>query len=402
MQRTFVLLALCAMVMLAACSSSNSATSSSTTAINHKQVIRAGLLQGATIGDWPMFGYSTGHSSFVDPLVHPLATTGKLLWSQKLGPLFSSAVAGSGMLYIASTNGYLYALDQNTGATAWRTSIGDYLTDSTPDLEGQVLFIAVHSSRLEALSAHTGQVYWTFETGEKIQAPPLVAGTRVLLASRTTIWSLDATTGQLVWKFHRGVDGWPTTGSPTLADNMLYVGLGSATQFWALDLQNGHVVWSFDTHDRITSTALAGTDTVYIATWHGVIFALNRATGAKLWSYSLNSSQNQSVVDGVGGSMALAEGRLYVGDYRGSILCIDALKGKLIWRFATGAQVLATPVVASGLVYAGSSDGYFYALNTRTGRPAWRYHTGEIRSSAIFAANHLYVGSIDGVMYAFT
>lgn len=349
-----------------------------------------------------MFGYDTGHTGYVDPLVHPLTIVGKVAWSQKFGPIFSSAVAGSGMLYIASTNGYLYALDQKTGATAWRTSVGNYLTDSTPALEGQVLFVAVRSSIIEALNAHTGQVYWTFETGEKIQAPPLVAGSRVLLASRTTAWSLDATTGRLVWKFHRGVDGWPSTGSPSLAGDTLYVGLGSATQFWALNLEDGHVVWSFDTHDRITSTALIGTDTVYVATWHGVIFALNRATGAKLWSYSLNAIRNQSVVDGVGGSMALAEGRLYVGDYRGSILCIDALKGKLIWRFATGDQVLATPVVAAGLVYAGSSDGYFYALNTRTGRPAWRYHTGEIRSSAIFAANHLYVGSIDGDMYAFT
>lgn len=397
-----MLLALCAMVLLAACSSTNSATSSSTIARNHNQVIQAALFQGATSGDWPMFGYDTGHTGFVSPMMNPRAITGKLLWSQQFGPIFSSAVAGSGMLYIASTNGYLYALDQDTGATIWRTSIGDYLTDSTPALEGQVLFIAVRSNRLEALNARTGQAYWTFDTGEKIQAPPLIVGGRVLLATLTTVWSLNAATGQLVWKFHHGVVGWPSTGSPALAGNTLYFGLGSATQFWALNLADGHVSWSFDTHDRITSTALVGTNTVYVATWHGIIFALNRATGAKLWSYSLNSSRNQSVEDGIGGSMALAGGRLYVGDYRGSILCIDALKGKLNWRFATGDQVLATPVVAAGLVYAGSSDGYFYALNTRTGRPAWRYHTGEIRSSAIFAANHLYVGSIDGDMYAFT
>lgn len=394
-----MLLTLIGMITLVACSS---ATSQSAIATNHNQVIRATLLQGANIGDWPMFGYDTGHTGYVDPLVHPRTIAGKLVWSQTFGPIFSSSVAGLGMLYVASTDGYLYAINQSTGATVWRASVGNYLTNSTPDLEGQVLFIAVRSSSIEALNAHTGQVYWIFNTGEKIQAPPLVAGKRVLLASRTTVWSLDATSGQLLWKFHRGVMGWPTTGSPALASNILYIGLGSATQFWALNVADGHIVWSFNTGDRITSTAVVGTDTVYIATWHGMIFALNRTTGAKLWSYSLNASQSQSVVDGVGGSMALADGRLYVGDYRGSVVCIDALKGKIIWRFATGAQVLATPIVASGLVYVGSSDGYFYALNTRTGRPAWHYHTGEIRSSAMLATNRLYVGSIDGVMYAFT
>lgn len=399
-----MLLVLFAMLLLVACSSSsfsNPATTLPATALNHNQIIHAQLLQGATISDWPMFGYDTEHTSYVDPLVHPRTITGKLLWSQKYGPIFSSAVAGSGMLYIASTNGYLYALNQNSGAIVWRASVGNYLTDATPALEGQVLFIAVHTNTLEALNARTGQVYWTFATGEKIQAPPLVAGKRVLLASQTTVWSLDASNGQLLWKVHRGIVGWPTTGSPTLAGNMLYSSTGSTTQFLALNLQDGHIVWSFNTSDRITSTAVVGASIVYVATWHGTIFALNRMTGAKLWSYSLNAGQRQSVVDGVGGSMALASGRLYVGDYRGSVVCIDALKGKLIWRFATGAQVLATPVVASGLVYVGSSDGYFYALNTRTGRPAWRYRTGEIRSSSTLASNHLYVGSIDGDMYAF-
>lgn len=399
MQRIFLLLALCGILTLAACSSSSS---QSATVTNRNQVIRAQLFQGATTGDWPMFGYDTAHTSFVDQLVHPAAITGKLLWSQKFGPIFSSAVTGSGMLYIASTNGYLYALNQSTGAIIWRVNVGNFLTDSTPALEGQVLFVATHGSMLEALNAHTGQLYWTFDTGEKIQAPPMVAGTRVLLASRTTVWALEASNGHLLWKFQRGVAGWPSTASPTLASDIVYIGPGSTTQFWALNVQDGHVIWSFNANDRITSTAVVGPDTIYFATWHGTIFALNRKTGTKLWSYSLNADPHQSVVDGIGGSLALASDRLYVGDYRGSVLCLDVLKGTLIWRFATASQVLATPVIASNLVYVGSSDGYFYALNTDTGRPAWRYHTGEIRSSAAFASNHLYVGSIDGAMYAFS
>jgi outer membrane protein assembly factor BamB len=348
-----------------------------------------------------MFGYDPGHSGYVDQVVVPHPVQGKLLWSHKFGPVFSSPVAGLDMLFIASADGYLYALKQASGALVWRTRLGNYLTDSTPALEGQVLFVAVHSSSLEALDAHTGQIYWTFETNEKIQAPLLAVGKRVLLASRTTLWALDATSGHLLWKFHRSVGAWPTTGSPTVADNTVYFGLGSGTQFWALDLADGHTLWSFDTGDRITSTALVAGDSVYVATWRGNIFALERVNGKKRWSYALNTSHSQSVVDGVGGSMALANGRLYAGDYRGSILSIDASRGSLIWRYATGAQILATPLVAAGLVYIGSGDGYFYALDTHSGRPAWRYQTGEIRGSASLANGHLFVGSLNGTIYAF-
>jgi outer membrane protein assembly factor BamB len=100
--------------------------------------------------------------------------------------------------------------------------------------------------------------------------------------------------------------------------------------------------------------------------------------------------------------MALAGRKLYMGDYRGELICLDGQHGRLLWRFATGAQVLATPVVASGFVYFGSDDGNFYALDIQTGRPAWRYSTGEVRSSASLAGGHLFVGSLNGAMYAFS
>lgn len=369
---------------------------------NHS--FKAALLQGSHLGDWPVFGYDPGHTGYVDAAVQPRATQGKLVWARKFGSLFSSPVVALHRVFIASTDGNLYALKQESGAIAWHVHINSYLTDATPALEGQVLFVAEEGSKLAALNALTGERYWLFNTSEKIQAAPLVVGTHVLVASRTTLWTLDATSGRLLWKFHYGADGWPTTASPTVVGTTVYVAPGSATKLWALNLLDGHVLWSFDTGDWITSAALVDAGMVYIATWHGNLFALDRTTGTRRWSYALNSVQagrQQSVVDGVGGNMALANGRLYVGDYRGAILCLDAQHGVLDWRYVTGAQVLATPIVAAGRVYVGSDDGYFYALDMRTGRPTWRYATGDVRNSASLADGLLYVGSLSGMIYAF-
>lgn len=396
--RISLLLVLGGLVMLTACGSVSTPAAQAT---HHNRVIDTTLLLGSTSGDWPIFAYDPGHTGYVDQNVNKHAIQGKLLWTQQFGPIFSSPVAGLGMLYVSSTNGYLYALQQSSGSIAWRARLDNLLTDATPALEGQVLFVSVHSTAIESLNAYTGEMYWTFETSEKIQSPPLVVGGHVLVATRTSLWELDARTGQVMWKFHRGVSGWPTTGSPTVAGNVVYIGLGTGTQLWALDLTNGHILWSFDTGDRITSEALVKADDVYIATWHGNVFALNRFNGTKRWVYALNMNHSQNIIDGVAGSMALADGHLYVGDYRGVISCIDALHGRFIWRFATGAQILATPVVTAGQVYIGSGDGNFYALDTQTGRPTWHYDTGEIRASASLSNGHLYVGSLSGVVYAF-
>jgi len=393
---------LCVIGILAACSSTTTTRKPAAVLTQHNQVIPSALLQGSSIGDWPVFGYDPGHTGYVDALVQPRKLSGSLAWSRKFAPIFSSAVAGLGMVYIASTDGYLYALSQASGAISWRAEVGNYLTDSTPALEGQTLFVAARGTTIEALNAQTGAVYWTFAVAERIEAPPLVVGSRVLVASRTTLWTLNATDGSLLWKFHRGAVGWPTTGVPAVAGDTVYVGLGSGSSLWALNLTNGQIVWAFDTGDRITSAPLVSAGTVYIATWHGEIFALDRAQGTMLWVYTLNGKTKQSLIDGVGGSMALAGGNLYVGDYRGELICLDGQHGRLLWRFATGAQVLATPVVAAGFVYFGSDDGYFYALDIRTGRPAWRYTTGEVRSAASLAGGHLYVGSLNGAMYAFS
>lgn len=370
-------------------------------AINHNRVIDAALLLGSSSGDWPFFGYDPGHTGYVDQLANRSDIRGKLLWSRRLGPIFSSPVAGLKMLYIAGTDGYLYALKQDTGAIAWRARLDNLLTDATPALEGQVLFVSVHSTALEALNATTGQAYWIVETGERIQAPPLVVGDHVLVATRLALWALDAASGRVLWRFHYGAAGWPTTGSAAVSGNVVFVGLGTATRLWALSLDDGRLMWSFDTGDRITSEPLVQGDSVYIATWHGNIFALDRLTGKKRWMYALNSVRSNNIVDGVAGSMALAQNRLYVGDYRGVVLCFDAQRGKLIWRFATGAQILATPVVTVDRVYIGSGDGYFYALDRQTGRPAWRYAVGEIRASASLVGDHLFIGSLNGVVYAF-
>lgn len=393
-------LALLVVGILSACAASSAHPVSNVA--KHTQSITVAQLQGSATGDWPLFGYNPAHTSFVDPLVGVHSVQNVVSWTHTSGPIFSSTVASLGMLYVSSTDGYLYALKQGTGALVWRLALGDYLTDSTPALEGHVLFVAVHSTMMQAVNAQTGQIYWFFDTHEKIQAPPTVIGNRVVFASRTTLWAIDVATGRLVWAFHHGVEGWPTTSSPAVMGNVVYVGLGSGSQLWAINLLDGHVLWSFDTGDRITSTPIAQTETVYIATWHGLIFALDRATGKQRWQAQLNKTYTQqSVIDGIGGNMALANNRLYLGDYRGDILSFDATQGKLLWRYATGAQVVATPIVVAHHLYIGSSDGYFYALDTQTGRPFWRYATGDVRSSACLTNNHLYIGSLSGVVYAF-
>src|SRR3989440_12471288 len=152
-------------MMLAACSSIGASQANQMTNTHAQRVVDAKLLSGTSIDVWPIFGYDAGHTGFEGQrIAHRMR--GNLLWSKKIGPIFSSAVAGLGMLFIASTDGYLYALKENTGALAWHIPLGDYLTDATPALEGRGVFLSRSRRSLRVLNAYTRQASSALETHE--------------------------------------------------------------------------------------------------------------------------------------------------------------------------------------------------------------------------------------------
>lgn len=73
------------------------------------------------------------------------------------------------------------------------------------------------------------------------------------------------------------------------------------------------------------------------------------------------------------------------------------------WNFPTNNSIYSSPAVAGGTVYIGSLDGNLYALNAATGTKKWLYATGgSVESSPAVSGNVVYAGSDDGKLYALT
>jgi eukaryotic-like serine/threonine-protein kinase len=52
------------------------------------------------------------------------------------------------------------------------------------------------------------------------------------------------------------------------------------------------------------------------------------------------------------------------------------------WKFQTGGNIYATPVIDDGIIYIGSVDSCLYAINAGTHEQVWKYHTtNEIRTT---------------------
>ena len=72
---------------------------------------------------------------------------------------------------------------------------------------------------------------------------------------------------------------------------------------------------------------------------------------------------------------------------------------RCVWRYETGDWV-SSPVVSDGVVYVGSVDGFVYALDAESGALRWRYETDSWVSSPVIFDGVVYVRAGDGFVYA--
>src|SRR2546421_1237550 len=84
----------------------------------------------------------------------------------------------------------------------------------------------------------------------------------------------------------------------------------------------------------------------------------------------------------------------------GEVVALNADTGKLRWRERRG-PTESSPLVANGLVYVGDWTGKVYALSAATGRTVWSYQTGDkVKDGIALAGKHVYFGSYDSHVYA--
>jgi alcohol dehydrogenase (cytochrome c) len=126
---------------------------------------------------------------------------------------------------------------------------------------------------------------------------------------------------------------------------------------------------------------------VYVTGPSGYLWALDAATGRKLWEY-----QHQVPIDvalccgNVNRGAAVARGKVYMATGNGYLVALDARTGRVVWQTAfadvrAGESATLAPLVVKGLVLVGNSGaeygvrGHIDAIDAESGRRVWRRYT---------------------------
>ncbi|MBT0728126.1 outer membrane protein assembly factor BamB [Rosenbergiella australiborealis] len=113
---------------------------------------------------------------------------------------------------------------------------------------------------------------------------------------------------------------------------------------------------------------------VYAADRHGVVKALDAASGKEKWQIDLSEKQgffssNLSAL--LSGGITVDGATLYIGSERGVVYALNAADGKTLWKTQVTGEAISRPVVSDGLVLIHQSNGILQALDQQSGVIKW-------------------------------
>jgi outer membrane protein assembly factor BamB len=248
---------------------------------------------------------------------------------------------------------------------------------STPVVAGGTVYFQDLRSSVYAVDAGTGQQRWVTRERAPNDGPNGVAvvGSRVFGATDSSVFALDRRTGKRLWarlivnRYQQFVDI-----APLAAEGLVFVSTigfspGGHGVLYALDQRTGKIRWHFDTIAEPWTHASAGGG--------GAWYTPSLARDGRLYVGISNP-------DPWGGSAKLPNGGMYPGPvlYTDALVVLNSYTGKLLWyqqvtkHDVRDYDLAPTPILAGDRVYAAGKAGRVVAWNRTTGKRLWARAVG--------------------------
>ena len=300
------------------------------------------------------------------------------------GYVISSPGVADGTIYVGSTDGNLYALALDAGTQKWKFDAKSRVV-SSPAVANGLVYFAAYDGNFYAVDGTSGQLKWKFQTGgERRFAGTHLHGTQPV-AERMPDPFDSFLSSAAVWNgavFFGSDDG----------------------NIYSLNATSGGLNWKFHTGDVVHASPAIADGTLYLGSWDSFFYALDAATGKEKWRFKTGEDADTHNQVGIQSSAAVVDGVVYFGCRDSNFYALDAATGEKKWVFSNhGSWVISSPAVRDGKVYFGTSDsGAFHVLNAKNGSPIFslKYQNWPMFSSPALAGNMLYIGSHSGKLIA--
>ena len=326
----------------------------------------------------PLVMGKTVYAATLDSRLFALEDLGdraRLRWKRTLGEHgFTADLVGNEKVIVASGRDLvLYAVDPDTGERSWRHSLLDGIWvdgqlcvaglyagkyQSSPAVVDGTVYLGGPDGFLNAIDAETGEERWRFEARGGIDAAPRVAEGKVFVGQNSwqmEYYAVDQQTGRPVWTLEKldwvgcGATGYARVyeldDDPTNDRGRLFVGTISGKLF-ALDPSTGAIAWQFDAGQNKGFYPHPATDAtrVYTGSHDGRYYAFNQETGAVEWSAKAGTGSGG---DPDSAGTTLWKDHLYVQKRGTAIAALDTASGEEVWVWKAPPGFLQNGAVAA-------------------------------------------------------
>lgn len=219
-----------------------------------------------------------------DGTLYVIGLDGSLRWSLHLGDLLWSQPRTDGsLIYIASLDHKLYAVDPQRQQLAWKVTISGAIPGSPGIGDNGTLFVGSFGSKLDAIDITRHDIRWSSPTKGWIWGSPAVDAETIYFGDLSGhFYALDAASGEEKWTPLQP-DG-PIVGSPLVTPDYLAI-TTEVGSVYAID-REGKIVWNRIIGGKLYSPAVAAGNLILVAPLQAdfMIAALDK-NGSQVWTF---------------------------------------------------------------------------------------------------------------------
>jgi len=326
----------------------------------------------------------------------------KSVWRHDLGggagklDLNLVVAADHGNVFASSAKGEVYAFNGKTGKRVWETRTGHHV-DAGPGVGGGLVLMGAADGTVLALDEKDGKKRWSAHLGSSVLAVPEAAeGVVVVRTVDGHVYGLDASDGSQLWAYASNEPSLTLRGqsAPLIAGDQVVVGFDNG-KLAALSLYDGTVQW-----ERVVASPNGSSEIerlvdidadpvragghVYAVAYHGRAVEVALDSGSILWSTSMSATAG----------IAVGPNNLYVTTADSAVVALDRTTGASVWsQKAMLRRSLSGPAVVGDYVVVGDYQGYAQWLSRKDGAILGRVQVDSdgIQASPVVVGKRVYV-----------
>lgn len=290
----------------------------------------------------------------------------------------------------------------------WRTSVGNGVHKEyfklTPVVVGDQIYTSSYNGRVTAVNTHSGKRIWASRTKQHVTSGVGADADRVYVGTKSAqMFALGRVDGRVVWQAPVANEVLVT---PNASSSVVVV-KSVDDRLYGFNKETGQQVWTY--HEQTPSLILRGGNApqvsgpfLVVGFANGQLGVFNVATGQLLWKRAIAEPQGLSLIEqmvDVGDSLVVTDNTIYAATYQGVISAVNLRTGQTIWEQKVSSYAgLATD---SRNVYVTDSDSNLWAFNRRTGELAWKQDklSGRGLTGPAIVGNALVVGDNKGYVH---